>query len=50
MGGTLSVEETAYSRFAKDIKKQNVDSSESMRNFVSNCTNMMVATLQLTYP
>ena len=25
MGGTLSVEETAYSRFAKDIKKQNGD-------------------------
>ena len=50
MGGTLSVEETAYSRFAKDIKKQNGDSSESMRAFVNNCTNMMVATHRWSHP
>lgn len=49
MGGTLSVAEDAYSRFAKDIKKQNIDHSECMTTFVDQCSDMIVTSVLITY-
>lgn len=47
MGSTLSVEENAYSQFAKELKKQNVDYMEPISRFNDNCSGMNVIFLDI---
>lgn len=47
MGSTLSVEENAYSQFAKELKKQNVDYMEPISRFNDNCSGMNVVFLDI---